>query len=186
MEYAAFKQTDRYGKAFNASEITYIIGLKEDASFKPIGRGSGFNVDGQIEETPVEEYGAEVIEEYVTGKYRLSGRFESFFIPAQGDMLPSTQNFKDKEYVVQMVVAGTVAARLLKDYTYTNAAGDQKEIKAGASLDLDGTVLKEWTGVKFTGKGLNQGANGLVASSAPFVARREYSGDEIANDINAG
>ena len=183
MDYSKFKVSTKYNHVFGASEVGYVIYLKNNTNLKPIGRGSAFNVDGTIEQIPVEEYGVEIVSEYVDGKYTLAGRFESFFVPSQEDVMPNTQNFRDKEYIVKMVCAGAVAAKVLKDYTYVDAAGDTKDLKADTVLDLDGLVLKQWEGVKFTGKGLNSSARGIIGTNVPFVASREYSGWEISEQI---
>jgi len=184
MDYKAFKKTSKYLKVFSGSEAGYIIYLNTDTELKPIGRGSGFNADGTIEQIPVEEYGVEIVREYADGKYTIAGRFESFFIPAQEDMMPNTQNFRDKEYVVDMVCAGNVNAKLLEGYTYKDQDGNDKVLAAGDVIALDGTVLKRWRGVKLTGKGVNQSSRGLIGVNVPFVASREFSGDEVDQQID--
>jgi len=185
MDYGAFKSSNKYNHVFGASEVGYIIYLKDDTALKPIGRGSGFSVDGTIEQIPVEEYSVEIVREYVDGKYTLAGRFESFFVPSQEDVMPNTQNFRDKEYVIDMVCGGAVNAKLLEGYTYIDENGDSKTLAANAILDLDGLILKRWKGVKFSGKGLNSGARGILGVNVPFVASREFSGDEVYNQIDA-
>jgi len=185
MDYDAFKSSNKYNHVFSASEVGYVIYLKDDTALKPIGRGSGFSVDGTIEQIPVEEYGVEIVREYVDGKYTLAGRFESFFVPSQEDVMPNTQNFRDKEYVIDMVCGGAVNAKLLEDYTYTDENGAEQTLAANAILDLDGLILKRWKGVKFAGKGLNSAARGILGVNVPFVASREFSGDEVFNQIDA-
>jgi len=184
VDYETFKKSNKYNHVFGGSEVAYIIYLATNSGLKPIGRGSGFSVDGAIEQIPVEEYGVEIVREYVDGKYTLTGRFESFFVPAQEDVMPNTQNFRDKEYVVDMVCAGGVNAKLLSDYTYKDANGTDIRLTADTVLDLEGLVLKRWKGVKFSGKGINQAARGLVGVNVPFVASREFSGDEVQNQID--
>ena len=186
--YEAFRKSDKYNHVFGASEVYYVISLDKGGALKPIGRGSAFNVDGTIEQTPVEEYGVEIVREYVDGKYTLAGRFESFFIPSQEDVMPNTQKFRDKIYTVQMVCAGAVAAKLLKEYVYDDPASgdtiDELTMNVGTVVQLEGMVLKQWTGVKFTGKGLNGSARGIVGVNVSFVAEQEYSGDEINEKID--
>jgi hypothetical protein len=184
MDYATFKQTDKYNHAFGASEVGYIIYLETNTALKPIGRGSGFNVDDPIEQIPVEEWGVEVVKEFTDGKMTISGRIETFFIPAQEDMMPNTQNFRDKKYVVDMVCGGNVAAKVLADYSYTDANGVSYDLKADQVISLDGLILKRWRGVKFSGKGINHGQRGIIGVNVAFVASREYSGDEVANQID--
>jgi len=183
MNYGAFKLSTKYNHVFGGSEVGYIIYLKAETTLHPIGRGSGFNVDAAIEQIPVEEYGVEVIREYTDGKYTMTGRFETFFIPAQDNLMPNTQNFRDKVYVVDMVCAGAVSAKLLATYTYKDETGTSHTMAAGSVLDLDGLVLKRWTGVKFSGKGLTQSARGLIGMNVPFVASFELNGDEVGSQI---
>lgn len=190
MNYEAFKNSDKYNHVFSASEVGYIIYLETQTALRPIGRGSGFSVDGTIEQIPVEEYGVEIVREFSDGKYTLAGRFESFFIPAQDDVMPNTQNFRDKKYVVDMVCARGMNAVLIKDYIYKDQNGNEVTLAADTVIDLSGgkddlpLVLKRWKGVKFSGKGLNQGSRGLIGMNVPFVASHEFSGDEVYSQID--
>lgn len=190
MDYGAFKNSTKFKHVFGGSEVGYTIYSVADTELKPIGRGSGLNVDGAIEQIPVEEYGVEIVREYVDGKYTLTGRIESFFIPSQDNLMPNTQNFRDKEYVIDMVCAGGVNAKLLKDYTYTDENGATKVMAADTVIDLSGgktdspLILKRWRGVKFSGKGMNQSSRGLIGMNVPFVAMREFNGDEVFNQID--
>lgn len=182
--YDQFKATNKYDKAFSGAEVTYIIYLETNTALKPIGRGSDFSVDGAIEQIPVEEYGVEIVREYADGKYTLTGRFGTFFIPSQEDKMPNTQNFRGKEYIIDQVCAGIVAGKIIEEYTYTDENGVDIVLAAGDVISLDGLILKRWKNVKFSGKGLTSGARGLIGINASFVASREFSGDEVAQQID--
>ena len=167
--YNQFKNSNRYADYFKKAELEYIIYLDDESliELKPVGRGIGMNTSNIV----------------TANNHIITGVFESFVIT--NNMPSNLRWFLDKTYVIDMVCSHDVTAKLIKDYIY-DKNGLQKTLSESSIINLSGLVLKRWRDVEFNGEGIARDniAETIYGDNAVFVAKREFSGEEVCEKID--
>lgn len=151
-DYASFAGSVYYKKALAGEGVEYVFfdmtpgNTDPDSALAPITRGEGIDINVQIDVYEVNEWGKRVIEEFADGKFKISGSINTFYIPEQEDLLPDSQDFMGRRFLLLQRVA---------------------EGYAGA-----GIALKAWENVVLNSKDLSS-QTGLIRRNIRFLASRE-------------
>lgn len=158
-DYNEFKNSVYYKRAMAGQGVEYLFydqtpgNTDPESALPPITRGEGVSVNDSMEVFLVDEWGTRIVQEFVDGRFLISGNIRTFFIPEQMDVLPSSQDHLGRRFLILMRIAPGYAG--------------------------EGIALKAWEGVALNGKDM-ESQNGLIRENVRFVASREYKGEELA------
>lgn len=152
--YTDFMNLDAYTTKHSGSGVEVVLVNEEDPTDVVLGAATGVNVSEDFETIPVEEAGADGVDEIVQGRHSGSLTIQAFFTPEWNDGLPSRQTFIGKSYVILERIP---------------------EGRPGA-----GNVLNAWVGAKMSRKGGAHGARGAKTLDLAFSFERGYPGKEWA------
>lgn len=154
MGYAEFQQGDSYASKAGGASIEVMIIDEDNPSSVIIGATTGINWSEDYEAIPIEEAGAEGVDEIVQGRHSVNASIPAFWSPAWNDSLPTRQTFIGKSYTI------------IERY--------------GPKWPNAGTVLNAVVGCRINRLSASHQARGAKTLDLGFIGKTRYSGAEWA------